>query len=274
MIFHPFSSQFSVQENPWQLPLIIDTQEAIGRAIWLQGVYDPIVTEVLWRLTQLGDFVIDVGANFGYTASIFSARAGGQGRVYAFEPHPLVYDLLRQNASEWGRLGDAAKVFISPTGISDRDGDASLHLNADFAMNRGGSSIQEDRREPGGETLLIKINRLESVIPRTNPIAVMKVDVEGHELKVFSGMGALLHLKLVRDIVFEEKSPYPAQTHRFLEAAGYTLFGLDSTFWGVRLVPPDSPNHQKYFEPNFIATLDQKWVEKTFHSKGWKSLKG
>ena len=254
---------------PWKLPLLIDTHEAIGRSIWLQGVYDLIVTEVLWRLTQPGDCAVDVGANFGYTASILSARAGRQGQVYAFEPHPLVYQLLRENTEAWKDLPNAAPVFISPFGISDRDGDASLHVPADFNANRGLSSIQPDRG-PGPDAVPIKISRLDAVLPVCNPDAVMKVDVEGHELSVFAGMGALLHL--ARDIVFEESQPYPAHTHKFLEDAGYTLFGLHSTFLGIRLVAPDSRNQEVNFAPNFIATLDQKRIENVFRHKGWKSL--
>ena len=149
---------------PWKMPLIIDTQEAIGSSIWLQGVYDLLVTEVLWRLTQPGDCAIDVGANFGYTASIFSARAGRHGCVYAFEPHPVVYDLLRENTDAWKSIPDAASVFISPLAISDRDGDASLHVPADFKSNRGLSSIQRDRG-PGADAVTIKISRLEAVLP-------------------------------------------------------------------------------------------------------------
>lgn len=257
--------------TPWKLPLIIDTEEAIGQSIWLQGVYDLLVTEVLWRLTQPGDCAIDVGANFGYTASIFSARAGRHGCVYAFEPHPVVYDLLRENTAAWKNIPEVATVSISPIAVSDRDGDASLHVPPDFKSNRGLSSMQQDRGL-GADAVTVKVSRLENVIPRAIGVAVMKVDVEGHELSVFAGMGALLHSKFVRNIVFEEEHPYPAQTHKFLEDAGYTIFGLHSTFRGIRLVAPDSPNRVVNFAPNFIATLDQGRIVSIFSHYGWKCL--
>src|SRR5713226_4138624 len=257
---------------PWGLPLIIDPRDNICEDIWLHGVYDLALTEVLWRLAEHGDVVIDVGANIGYTASIFCARAGRTGQVYAFEAHPAVFELMLRNVCLWQGYPESAKIITLQIGVSDRDGEGYLGVPAYFDRNNGTSVIVEDIEQVGKSVLPIRLTRLDSIVPKATPIALMKVDVEGHELRVFGGMGDLLKSRLVRDIVFEETSAYPAATHRFLEAVGYSLFGLKSTFGGVRLVAPDRPNSASYFAPNYIATCEPQRLQDVFRSKGWRSL--
>jgi len=47
----------------------------------------------LGELISHGDWVIDVGANVGHYTRRFSELCGN-GRVIAFEPHPLTFSLL------------------------------------------------------------------------------------------------------------------------------------------------------------------------------------
>ncbi len=46
------------------------------------------MSEVLARLIDPGDTVVDAGANVGYMTVLAAAAAGPTGRVVAFEPHP------------------------------------------------------------------------------------------------------------------------------------------------------------------------------------------
>src|SRR5438046_712364 len=41
-----------------------------------------------------GDVVLDIGANCGYTASVFAKAARGSSHVYAFEPDPTNVEIL------------------------------------------------------------------------------------------------------------------------------------------------------------------------------------
>ena len=40
---------------PWGLPLTVDSQDTIGRAVWHLGLYDLLVSETLWRLISPGE---------------------------------------------------------------------------------------------------------------------------------------------------------------------------------------------------------------------------
>lgn len=46
-----------------------------------------------------GDTVVDVGGNIGFFTLWVMDKIGASGHVYAFEPIPSTFDVLRENAS-------------------------------------------------------------------------------------------------------------------------------------------------------------------------------
>jgi hypothetical protein len=101
----------------------------------------------------------------------------------------------------------------------------------------------------------------------------MKVDVEGHEARVLAGAGELLSPRGVRDIVFEEHRPYPADSMMLLERRGYTLFRLARDVLRPRLRPPDAPAEPRSWEaPNYLATLDSRRARERLGRMGWMCL--
>ena len=51
----------------------------------------------LSRLVKKGDVAIDIGANLGYYARPLAEIVGTEGRVYAVEPVPVIFDVLKCN---------------------------------------------------------------------------------------------------------------------------------------------------------------------------------
>src|ERR1700736_1568487 len=78
------------QKTPWGNKLEIDVTETIGNSIYSTRIYDLALSETLWRLIEPGNFVLDIGANIGFTTSLCSYKAGVTGKVWAFEPNPLI----------------------------------------------------------------------------------------------------------------------------------------------------------------------------------------
>ena len=102
---------------PWG-KLHIDIRDTVGRALAAQGLYDLVTTEVLWRLTDEGATVFDVGANIGYFTTLLARRVGPNGRVVAFEPHPETLQWLQRNASGIRNRN----VRVEEVALSDTDG--------------------------------------------------------------------------------------------------------------------------------------------------------
>jgi FkbM family methyltransferase len=260
---------------PWGLPIKINPHEAVGYNIASHGLYEIGVTETLWRLTEPGDLAIDAGANIGYTASILGSRVGPRGRVICFEPHPKVFESLVENVEIWKSDSRCGSFVLHQAALGERNGQALLHTNDWFRTNRGTAWIS-DKVEAGPDlkTIKVPIRSLDSLLDECETIGVLKMDVQGYELSVLQGMVQLLDRHAVRDIVFEELAAFPAPSHAFLKSKGYSIFGLQEFFAGVRCLPDAQPVFDPIFGPipNYIATLNANRARARLGPVVWRSF--
>ena len=122
---------FAPLTTSWGARVIADPTRAIGRSIVTTGVFDLAVSELLARLIAPGDTVVDAGANVGYM-TVLAATAAGRGRVIAFEPHPDLFPVLRQNAEYAARFG--CRVEPRQAALSDAPGTAALRVPSIFTV--------------------------------------------------------------------------------------------------------------------------------------------
>lgn len=260
---------------PWGLPIKINPHEAIGYNIACHGLYEFGVTETLWRLTEPEELAIDAGANMGYTASILGIRVGPRGRVICFEPHPQVFESLRENVEIWKKDHRCGSFALHQAALGIESGHALLHTNAWFQTNRGSAWIS-DTAEPSPDLSVIDvpIRNLDSLLDEDETIGVLKMDVQGSELAVLQGMTRFLERKAVRDIVFEEEAPFPASTHKYLKSKGYSIFGLQEQFTGVRCLPDAQPSFDPVIGPvpNYLATINPDRAKALLGPAMWRSF--
>jgi FkbM family methyltransferase len=260
---------------PWGLLIKIDPHEAVGYDIASQGLYEIDVTETLWRLTEPGDLAIDAGANIGYTTSILGVRVGPKGRVHSFEPHHQVFESLRENVEIWKRDRRCGSFVLHQAALGRETGKALLHTNDGFRTNRGTAWISENvEASPDVRVIEVPIRNLDSLLGEDETIGVLKMDVQGHELGVLQGMARLLQRRAVRDIVFEEEATFPAPTHEYLKSHGYSIFGLQRTFAGVRSLPDAQPavDPESGPVPNYLATRDPERALARLTPAMWRSF--
>lgn len=103
-----------------------------------------------------GDCVFDVGANIGMFSLSILYRFP-EVRVYAFEPAPPLFELLRTNTESFG-----ARVKLFPFALADRPGTASLTY---YPNTTGMSSFHADAREERAALATIVENRRRSGVP-------------------------------------------------------------------------------------------------------------
>lgn len=157
-----------------------------------------------WLLTRhlkgkLNGVVLDVGANVGdYSAMVM--RFHSQARIYAFEPHPNTFARLQD------RFQSTSCTPIQAA-VGDTSGSVTLY---DYNVN--GSShaslypevIERLHRASsvGHEVLMLTLDDFvrDSGIDR---IQLLKIDVEGNELKVLQGLANYLAAGKVAIIHFE-----------------------------------------------------------------------
>jgi FkbM family methyltransferase len=263
---------------PWGVSIKIDPQEAVGHNIASQGLYELGVTETLWRLTESGDLAIDAGASIGYMTSILAVRVGPHGRVICFEPNPEVFGSLQENVGNWRNDTRCGTFELHQAALGKEAGTALLVMNDWFLTNRGTSWISEqveyDKNDKNLRRIEVPIRNLDEVLTKTANISVMKMDVQGQELNVLRGAAGFLKRHAVRDIVFEELTPYPAPTHEYLKSLGYAVFGIAETFSGVQLLPNAQSPHDPEGGPiqNYLATADPKRAIERIKPALWRSF--
>jgi FkbM family methyltransferase len=255
----------------WKLSLAVDPAEPIGRALVQMGVYDMPVSETIWRLLDVGEGAIDVGANIGYMTSIMAAKAGPDGRVLAFEPHPDLFSILEDNIRRW-RSFNISGVAPHRVALSNRLGSGRLHLPEGPEQNRELASLNEFG---SAGDIPVEVSQLDHYVTDRKGAALLKVDVEGHELQVFEGACRLLAGGELRDIVFEEFRDYPTPVTALLEGFGYVTYQLGMTFWGPVLANADAPVTSKrpWVARSMLATRDAARARKRLAPRGWQILR-
>ena len=68
----PWGAEFRVNANP---------SDTVSYSIWLKGIYDVSLTEIIWRLLVPGEIALDVGANIGHVTSLMASTVGTKGKV-------------------------------------------------------------------------------------------------------------------------------------------------------------------------------------------------
>ncbi len=177
---------------------------------WL-GSYEYAKQRLLGELLSAGDCVFDIGANVGYYTLLASGKVGPAGRVIAFEPLPGNLRLLRRHL----QLNDAHNVTVIDAAVGDADGTAHF---APHVCNSMGSLSDSG-------SIAVDIVSLDTLVDSGRvPIpSVMKIDVEGAELRVLRGAARLI--ERARPIIL--LATHGTSLHReccaILHAAGYTL---------------------------------------------------
>lgn len=255
-------------ELAWGLPLRVHAGEAIGYSIRTTNVFDPCASEVVHRLVDPADTAVDVGANIGYMTSIMVGAAGASGSVYAYEPHPLIFDLLIQNMALWERRS-ACRVTGSRLALSNRRGSGILSQGSSFHQNMGTARLADSAACTSAEDVHVELARLDDVLGDTE-VGLVKVDVEGAEAAVFEGAEELLRKRAIRDVIFEEHGRYPTASTAVLERHGFTVFALDSSLFSLRLRNPGEIRSAPAWPgQSFLATIDVDRAVRRLERPGW-----
>lgn len=268
-------SEFETVTLPWGAKLRVRPAEVIGSNIWCYGVFDLVVCEAICRLLDHSEVGVDIGANIGQMTSLMRYRAGKQGKVIAFEPHPELFSELRHNIEFLQATDAAAPVDLRNLALSNVAGEALLDVGPSWSINRGMSKLISSVENTSNHLVGVKTVALDAVFDDRTAIGVCKMDVEGHELRVLGGTTRLLDARRIRDLVFEDLDSYPSPVHELLLNCGFTIFSLHTRLWKPLLAPAQ---HRVSFEPlvdgqNFLATLDPARAVRRFAMPGWQSLR-
>lgn len=133
-------------------------------------------------LVGAGDLVYDIGAHVGDKAQWFVDRGA---KVVCVEPLPLLVEMIRK------RFEGTGQVAVIPKGVSDEPGVMVMEVNSyapalsSFAPHWKSGRFAEFTWDARAE---FEMTTLDELIQTYGPAKYCKIDVEGFEYKVISGL--------------------------------------------------------------------------------------
>lgn len=180
----------------------IDPISEFGMILIQQGEYEPHMTETLENILKPSGVFVDIGANEGYFSVLAGRIVGSTGRIIAVEPQARAALILAENI----RLNALSNVTVVPAAISDRIGQAFLHLSPD--TNTGSTSLRQTTkyRVP---TEVVQTATLSELFERYSiEVAdLVKMDIEGFEYEAIFGSPNIFREQRVRYLALELHPP-------------------------------------------------------------------
>lgn len=153
----------------------------------LEG-YESDMRQAITRLTKSGFIAYDIGANVGIFSFLFLSLVGPKGHVYAFEPEPNNNECLSHSIEKAGTPG----ITLDKRAVGDK-------FDVALFDRRGGAfsgRLVSDRAKynPTDNVIEVESTTLDKLVNDENysPPDIMKIDVEGNEILVLSGMTRIL----------------------------------------------------------------------------------
>lgn len=208
---------------------------------------------ILRRFVSGGMTVVDLGANQGlYT--LFLADLARPGKVFAFEPHPILYEQLVANIRE-NRIEN---VECRQMAVSSSSGSLALKLGR---LNLGDNYISAAGAETP-DSVQVRALTLDELFEATR-IDFLKIDIQGWEAAALAGGRQVLERNQGIVVLFEfwpfglcRAGADPNQLLSFLTELGFSIYRLRED----RLVPLHATSlphpAQEFAYCNLVALRD------------------
>jgi len=159
----------------------------VPRDFALFGVrpYEAETTELLLQLLKPEMTFVDVGAHVGYYSLLASIKVGPKGKVYSFEPEPYNYNLLIRNIM----LNGCKNIFAIQKAVADFTGKTNFII-APYSVSH---SLYSNGTVPNIAMIQVEVVSLDDFFGQLGwpKVDVLKMDIEGAEVKAFRGMKRL-----------------------------------------------------------------------------------
>jgi FkbM family methyltransferase len=202
----------------------LDLGDWVDQHVFATGEYEPDVIAVVRNSLCAGMTAVDVGANIGFFSLLFAKTVGPTGTVLAFEPQPLVLARLRENI----RLNPNLDVEVQAIAASDVVSEIDF-----FCGPTDHSGIASLRSFAGSsQRISVKTAPLDRILASYPSVNLIKVDVEGAELKAIDGLQDTIR-RCQPDLIVEVSNSYLQQMNASAAALcesicrfGYSMFQI------------------------------------------------
>jgi len=218
--------------------------------------YDIKTKKIFKQILKSDSNAIDVGCHKGEILDLI-LKFAPSGKHFGFEPIPVLYDNLIT------KYKSNPRCVISPIAASNEKGTSSFNYVVSNPSYSGIKKRSYDKPSEKDMNITVQTNLLDNIIPQTQKIDLIKIDVEGGEMLVLEGARNLIK-RSQPIIVFEHglgaSDHYetgPVDVFKFFEDLGYSLFTLD------QFLAKQNPMSQDGFSKQFYDKLNYYFIAKS-----------
>ncbi len=180
-----------------------------------------------------GDTFIDVGAHYGYFSLLASKLVGSSGNVFSFEASPTTYRIFEKNAKR------TDNILSHNLAVSDSNEQLKFYEFPNLYSEYNSLDVEQFKNEKWFSEYKPKEVNVKSIMlddflsdKKSNP-KIIKIDVEGAELKVIKGFKKHLlentPLIVIEYLSDERGNTAHVEAEKLLESLGFQPYIIDST---------------------------------------------
>jgi FkbM family methyltransferase len=175
--------------------------EGVSSSIIHTGGWESHIEKYIIENMPVDGVFLDVGANLGFFSLLAANKMQEErssGRVIAVEANPIVIPYLMASIVESGL---EHRIDVIPYAASNNSGLVQMQEN--FGNNLGGVPMKDVRTfVPSKDRRLVPTVELDEILVDLTRLDLVKMDIEGAELKAIEGMADLLRA-FSPDIIME-----------------------------------------------------------------------
>lgn len=206
--------------------LEVDLRDRIERQMW-GGCYEAHVRKCFEALLKKNDVFLDVGAHIGYHTVVGACLVGASGKVFAFEPDPVLYERLARN------VGQFPWVSAFPRAVWECSGTLSFERSSESSES-GWGTLTAVRDLHKGHHISVEVVSLDDWTREfaLDRVQAIKIDAEGSEPRILKGAQRLIRcfrpviVLEMNEIVLRQAGSCSVALGEQLFSIGYKLFAL------------------------------------------------
>ena len=192
------------------------------------GTYEELEAKIMEEKIEMGNIVVDVGANIGLHTLNMARIVGNTGQVFAFEPDPSNFEILKKNV----KINNYKNIILEQKAVGDKHGRTTL-----YQSDHPGKHRIFPQTEQAKSQVQVELTNLDNYFDSdmTDKINFIKIDVEGLEFSVLKGMKNILKNSKKIKILFEfmpentiEVGFTPIELLNYLTSNDFKLYCMDN----------------------------------------------
>lgn len=206
----------------------------VGRSLSMYGEFSEHEVKLFRELVNVGDVVLDIGANIGCHTLAFSKIVGPTGRVIAFEPERTNFTALAGNIA----INNILNVYVNQIAVAEKPGLVAVpELDHNNTYNYGGIELNKDY----SKNFHYMIQSISLDNTSFEKLDFIKIDVEGMEHDVLQGGKNIIQKTNPIIYLENDRVENTEKILKFLDENKYKVYEHDTPLY-----------HENNFENNTI----------------------